>query len=79
MLNFTTHRSHSREYHSIALANLIPFIKVNLAYMFHNRMISPLTYEGENCIKYVNSYLMNCTMNIFEALSREINLNCYGV
>ena len=29
--------------------------------------------EGENCIKYVNSYLMNCTMNIFEALSREIN------
>ena len=28
--------------------------------------------EGENCIKYVNSYLMNCTMNIFEAL------NCYG-
>ena len=35
--------------------------------------------EGENCIKYVNSYLMNCTMNIFEALSREINLNCYGV
>ena len=26
---------------------------------------------------YVNSYLM--TMNIFEALSREINLNCYGV
>ena len=35
--------------------------------------------EGENCMKYVNSYLMNCTMNIFEALSREINLNCYGV
>ena len=23
--------------------------------------------EGENCIKYVNSYLMNCTMNIFDA------------
>ena len=31
--------------------------------------------EGENCMKYVNSYLMNCTMNIFEALSREINLD----
>ena len=24
--------------------------------------------------KYVNSYLMNCSMNIFEAFSREINL-----
>ena len=35
--------------------------------------------EGENCMKYVNSYLMNCTMNIFEALLREINLNCHGV
>ena len=44
--------------------------------------------EGENCIKYVNSYLMNCTMNncfVFKTylklynLSREINLNCYGV
>ena len=35
--------------------------------------------EGENCMKYVDSYLMNCTMNIFGALSREINLNCYGV
>ena len=23
--------------------------------------------KGENYIKYVNSYLMNCTMNIFEA------------
>ena len=28
---------------------------------------------------YVNSYLMNCGMNIFEALSREIKLNCYRV
>ena len=39
----------------------------------------PTAAEGENCMKYVNIYLMNYTMNIFEALSREINLNCYGV